>query len=174
MDGINKIREEIHKELEALDNEKKKIFYEHQTNLMIQHMEEVADDEYNASLMQEHKSFRRMWEFVKRKAKELEVDGYAMVDDATVFGWIDEYVKLDDKAEVEAEIEAELKKAEKKSKGKAKSKTSKTPVKVVNETKTEESPDPFEDAAENLINKTNCEKKKEPVKEKQMCIFDLI
>lgn len=168
MDGINKIRDEIHKELEALGDEKKKIFYEHQTNLMVQHMEEVADDEYNASLMQEHKSFRRMWEFVKGKAKELAVEGYAMVDDPTVFGWIDEYVKLDDKVEAEAE----KKKAEKKSK--AKTKTTKSSVKAVNETKSEETNDPFEDAAENLITKTNCEKKKEPAKEKQMSIFDLI
>ena len=174
MDGINKIREEIHKELEALGDEKKKIFYEHQTNLMIQHMEEVADDEYNASLMQEHKSFRRMWEFVKGKAKELAVDGYAMVDDPTVFGWIDEYVKLDDKAEVEAE----KKKAEKKSK--AKTKTTKSSVKVVNETKTEETSDPFEDAAESLMNKSKSAQRREkvqteePAKEKQISIFDLI
>lgn len=112
MDGLNKFKAEIQAEIEKAD-EKKKAYAKTMGEAILKHIESVCDTEYDGLLNQEHKSFRRMWTFVKDKAKDRAINGCACVDDATVFSWIDEYVGLDDKAEVEAE---EKKKAEQKAK----------------------------------------------------------
>lgn len=134
MDGLNKFKAEIQVEVDKAD-EKKKEYAKAQARAIFTHIQSVCDEEYSDLLNQSHKSFRRMWTFVKDKAKERAIDGCAFVDDATVFGWIDEYVGLDDKAEVEAEekTNAERKaKAEQKakSKGKTTTKTTKTTTKT--------------------------------------------
>lgn len=119
MDGLNKFKAEIQAEVDKAD-EKKKEYAKAQARAIFTHIQSVCDDEYDNLLNQTHKSFRRMWTFVKDKAKERAIDGCAFVDDATVFGWIDEYVGLDDKAEVEAEkkqAEEKAKKVEPKKKG---------------------------------------------------------
>lgn len=119
MDGLNKFKAEIQAEVDKVTEEKKKAYAKAQADIIIKHIKSVCDEEYDGLLNQEHKSFRRMWTFVKDKAKERAIDGCAFVDDATVFGWIDEYVGLDDKAEVEAEkkqAEERAKKAEEKAK----------------------------------------------------------
>lgn len=118
--GLNKFKKEIQEEVDKVTEEKKKAYAKAQADIIIKHIESVCDEEYDELLNQEHKSFRRMWTFVKDNAKERAIDGCAFVDDATVFGWIDEYVGLDDKAEVEAEkkqAEERAKKVEPKKKG---------------------------------------------------------
>ena len=106
MNGLNKFKTEIQAEVDKAD-EKKKEYAKAQARAIFTHIQSVCDDEYDNLLNQTHKSFRRMWTFVKDKAKERAIDGCAFVDDATVFGWIDEYVGLDDKAEIEAEEKKE-------------------------------------------------------------------
>ena len=136
MDGLNKFKAEIQAEVDKAD-EKKKEYAKAQARAIFTHMQSVCDEEYSDLLNQSHKSFRRMWTFVKDKAKERAIDGCAFVDDATVFGWIDEYVGLDDKAEVEAEEKKEAERKAKLEKTKAKV-TSKTVTKTVTKTTTVE------------------------------------
>lgn len=129
MNGLNKFKTEIQAEVDKAD-EKKKEYAKAQARAIFTHIQSVCDDEYDNLLNQTHKSFRRMWTFVKDKAKERAIDGCAFVDDATVFGWIDEYVGLDDKAEIEAEEKKEAERKAKLEKTKAKV-TSKTVTKTV-------------------------------------------
>ena len=106
MKGLDKFKTEINAEVEKVTDKKKKKFIEAQANAIIKHIESVCDKEYDDLLNQKHKSFRRMWKFVTENAKEMAVDGCAMVPDSMVYGWIDEYVGLDDKAEAEKEEKA--------------------------------------------------------------------
>ena len=103
MNGLEKFRTEINAEVDTAEMPE---YARTQADVIIEHLEAVCDEEYDALLNQPHKSFKRMWSFVVDKAREREVNGCACVSDATVFGWIDEYVGLDDKAEVEAEEKA--------------------------------------------------------------------
>jgi len=113
MSGLEKFKTEIQAEVDKASDEAKQNA-QAQANTIIAHLESVCDAEYDGLLNQPHKSFRRMWIFVREKARERAVDGCAFIDDATVFGWIDEYVGLDDKEEVEAEEKTEKEKANKK------------------------------------------------------------
>lgn len=103
MKGLDKLKAEIKTEVELVKDNKKKKYYKQMMDKCIEHIEEVCDDEYDDLLAQKHKSFKRMWTFVMDKAKEMAINGVAFVDDPDVFGWIDEYVGLDDKKEVEEE-----------------------------------------------------------------------
>jgi hypothetical protein len=103
MKGLDKLKAEIQTEVELVKDSKKKKYYKQMMDKCIEHIEEVCDDEYDDLLAQKHKSFKRMWIFVINKAKEMAINGVAFVDDPDVFGWIDEYVGLDDKKEVEEE-----------------------------------------------------------------------
>lgn len=110
MDGLEKFKTQIKEELDKLKDENKQKFYKATTDRLVEHIESVCDDEYDGLLAQEHKSFPRLWEYIMTKAKAFEVNGTAFVDDPTVFGWIDEYAGLDDKAEVEKKEKALAKK----------------------------------------------------------------
>ena len=103
MKGLDKFKAEIKAEVDKVKDTKKKKFIEAQAKAIIDHITSVCDKEYDDLLSQTHKSFRRMWSFVTEHAKEMAVDGCAMVPDSMVFGWIDEYVGLDDKKAVEDE-----------------------------------------------------------------------
>ena len=103
MKGLDKFINEINTEVEKVKDANKKKLIEMQAEQLINHLKDVCDEEYDNLLAQNHKSFVRMWTFVVDNAKEFEVDGLAFVSDSTVFGWMDEYVGLDDKAEVEKE-----------------------------------------------------------------------
>lgn len=103
MKGLEKFRTEIKTEVDKVKDEKKKKYAEMQGNAILKHIESVCDDEYDSLLNQAHKSFRRMWKFITEHAKEYAFEGCAMVADSVVYGWIDEYVGLDDKKEVEEE-----------------------------------------------------------------------
>jgi len=110
MNGLEKFKTQIKEELDKLKDENKRKFYKVTTDRLVEHIESVCDDEYDGLLAQEHKSFSRLWEYMMTKAKTFEVNGTAFVDDSTVFGWVDEYVGLDDKEEVEKEEKALAKK----------------------------------------------------------------
>lgn len=103
MQGLNKFKTEIKTEVDKVTDKNKKKYITEQANAIITHIESVCDEEYDALLNQPHKSFRRMWKFVTEHAREYAVDNCAMVADSVVYGWIDEYVGLDDKDEVEKE-----------------------------------------------------------------------
>ncbi len=110
--GLEKFIEQIGKGAKdgKLSEENKKV---------IQHITDVCDDEYDALLAQDHKTWDRCWKFVTDKARKAAVNGCAFIDDPVVYGWIDEYVGLDDKAEVEKEIKNEQELKEKAEKFKA-------------------------------------------------------
>lgn len=101
MKGLNKFINEINAEVEKVADKKKKKLIQMQAEQLINHLNDVCDKEYDDLLIQPHKTFRRMWEFIVNNAREYEVDGVAFVSDPTVFGWMDEYVGLDDKDDVE-------------------------------------------------------------------------
>ena len=103
MKGLEKFKTEIKAEVDKVKDAKKKKLIEDEANEIIKHIESVCDEEYDNLLAQDHKSFVRMWKFVTTKAKDYAINNCAMVKDNLVFGWIDEYVGLDDKAEVEKE-----------------------------------------------------------------------
>ena len=124
MKGLEKFKKEMQTEVDKVKDAKKKNYAKTQVDKLLEHIEKVCDEKYDDLLTQDHKSFRRMWSFIMDKAKEYAIDNCAFVDDDTVYGWIDEYVKLDDKAQVEAEK-------------KKKEKKTYTPVKTV-ETSTKE------------------------------------
>ena len=128
MSGLEKFKKEIQAEVDKVKDDKKKKYIKEQANEIIKHITSVCDEEYDELLNQDHKSFRRMWKFVSDRARERAIEGCAMIKDSTVFGWMDEYVGLDDKKEVEEEEkkEAEQKKRmdEIKSKATSSSKTS--------------------------------------------------
>lgn len=110
--GLEKFIEQIGKGAKdgKLDEGKQRI---------IAHMKSVCDDEYDALLAQEHKSWERCWKFVTERARKLAVNNVAGIGEFDVYGWIDEYVGLDDKAEVEKEMKAEQERRERTEKFKA-------------------------------------------------------
>lgn len=138
MKGLDKLKAEIKTEVELIKDDKKKKYYRQMMDKCIEHIEEVCDDEYDDLLAQKHKSFKRMWTFVTDKAKAMAINGVAFVDDPDVFGWIDEYVGLDDKKEVEEEEKKANENSKKldEIKAKALSKT-KTVTKTVTKTTTQ-------------------------------------
>ncbi len=105
----------------------------------------MQDKEYYQMSLQTHKTLDRCYKNITDRAKKMaEKFTFAIVDDSIVYGWVDDYIRLDDKADIEAE---EKKKAEAKKKAEeAKKKTTKTATKrgrkkkeeaKVDETKTE-------------------------------------
>lgn len=98
--GLEKFKAQAEKAINE-GNEKSKAYRQQTYGAMLKHIEEVCDEEYDALLAQEHKTFERMFQFVKDKARAAAVGGCAMIDDPTVYGWIDEYVGTDDKAKWE-------------------------------------------------------------------------
>ena len=107
MKGLEKFKKEIEAAVQksCFKDAKRKEMIEAQANEIIKHIEDVCDEEYDNLLTQDQKSFERMWQFVSNKARECAVNNCAIIKDEVVFGWIDEYVGLDDKAEVEKEKE---------------------------------------------------------------------
>jgi len=84
----------------------------HEFNKVLEHVRSVCDDEYDALLAQEHKTWDRAWQYVTDKARKQAHNGCAMIDDETVYGWFDEYVGLDDKAECEKKAKEEQERKE--------------------------------------------------------------
>lgn len=109
MKGLDKFKSQIKAEVDKVKDAKKKKLIEAEANEIIKHLTKVCDKEYDDLLNQPHKSFERMWRFVTNNAREMAVNNCSMVKDEMVFGWIDEYVGLDDKAEVEKEEQMKVK-----------------------------------------------------------------
>ena len=104
MKGLDKFKTEIKAEVNKIKDDKKQKLITEQMNHLVEHIESVCDDEYDNLLAQDHKSFVRMWKFVTDNARKYAVNNCAMVSDSVVYGWVDEYVGLDDKKAVESEI----------------------------------------------------------------------
>lgn len=105
--GFDKFTAEINSEVEKVKEERKKQYYRQMMDLLIQHIKDVMDDEYDELMAQAHKSFVRAWKFITGNAQKMAVNNCAFVADSTVYGWFDEYLGIDDKAEVEKELKAE-------------------------------------------------------------------
>jgi len=138
-----------------------------ETEVIIEYISEkcTADADYNALVLQPHKSWKRCYDFIFDKArKKAAGKNSCYVSDRTVFGWIDEYFKKDDKAEVEAEKKKEAEAKEKKLKEKADLKKRKEEA---------EKKKTLEKVKENI--EENFEKIKEKGKrtEKQLSLFDM-
>lgn len=101
MKGLEKFKTQIKTEVEKVKDANKKKLIEAEANEIINHMTKVCDEQYDDLLNQPHKSFERMWKFVTDKARDYAINNCAMVRDDMVYGWIDEYVRRDDKEEVE-------------------------------------------------------------------------
>lgn len=107
MKGLEKFKKEIKAEVDKVKDDKKKKLIQAEANEIIKHIESVCDEEYDELLAQDHKSFKRMWQFVSKNARAYAINNCAMVKDSTVFGWIDEYVGLDDEKEAKEEEKIE-------------------------------------------------------------------
>lgn len=98
--GLEKFQNEMKAEVEK---NKKNENLAASLRKVLKHIREVCDDEYDALLAQEHKSFQKAWKYVTEKARKHAFNGCAMIEDETVYGWFDEYVGLDDKEACEKE-----------------------------------------------------------------------
>ena len=105
MKGLDKFKAEFKTELDNLKDKKKKDYYDATVGKIFTHIEEVADEEYDDLMLQDHKSFRNMWSYIMENAQALAVEGCAFVNDDTVYGWVDTYMGLDDKSEVDKKLE---------------------------------------------------------------------
>lgn len=56
---------------------------------------------------QEHKTFEKLWNFVKENARKKAFNGCACIEDEIVYEWAEDYIRKDDKAEEEAKAKAE-------------------------------------------------------------------
>ncbi len=87
----------------------------------------MKSKEYFDFVMQNHKTLDRCYKNITDRARKMaEKFSFAIVDDSIVYGWVDEYFALDDKAEIEEEErkkEEAKKKAEEAAKKKAAKKT---------------------------------------------------
>lgn len=93
-----------------------------------------ADAEYNALVLQTHKTWVCCYEFMMDKAQKMAASGSTglLVEGTTILKWIDEYYQLDDKAKVEKEA---AEKSKKKTVTKGNSEKGKSQSPTVHETK---------------------------------------
>jgi len=72
------------------------------------------NEEFNKLVLQEHKSWKRCYKFMEKKARDIACGSSACaVHSDTLFSWIAEYYNLDDKEEIEKERKIELERAAK-------------------------------------------------------------
>jgi hypothetical protein len=93
----------------------------------------VTDDAFRSQFMQETKSLERLWDFVTKKAREQANGGNcACIDESTVYGWVREYLALDDAEEArkEADRKKAAKEAEEKRKAEIAAKKTEAPAAV--------------------------------------------
>lgn len=98
-------KDEFMKKFEKASESIRKIV-ENQYDTLFQILCEKADNdpEFDSLVCQEHKSWSRCYKYVENKAREMASGGnMVMVEGDIVFGWIDEYYALDDKAQIEEE-----------------------------------------------------------------------
>ncbi len=73
----------------------------------------TEDSGLSEDVMQDHKTWKKCFEYVKNKAKKKAVNGCACIEDHVVFEWAEDYYHKDDKAEEEKKAKAEKKRKEK-------------------------------------------------------------
>jgi hypothetical protein len=76
------------------------------------HVKQVCDEEYDGKLAQDGKTFLKAWKHMYEKAREFAVQQVAVIDDDIAYGWFDEYVGLEEKAEEKPKRKQEVKKEE--------------------------------------------------------------
>ena len=131
-----------------------------------------ANPIFETRLMQPHKTFSNMLDYIFGHAKIYAINNYmAMVEDATVFQWIIDYYMNDDLEAVEqreAAEKAKIKAKEKKAKGK--SKTTKTKKTKTVDTKVEKGFKPDK----HLVDHAEVPVKTTEDETGQMSLFDLM
>ena len=114
--GAEKIRDEAEEEYKEAKNEEEEALTKALMEQIIKYVTEKCetDPDYNALVIQEHKTWERCYQFMSEKAQKMAPTRRRgmLVEGSTIFAWMDEYYQADDLAEVEAEIEAEKKRAE--------------------------------------------------------------
>ncbi len=118
---IVKVVEDIKKKAEGIKDNKmldaQKQMAEGMANLICKYVFSkcATDKRLDDALALEYKSADRAFKYILQKAKELNVQGSMClwIPDETVYGWIEEYYFLDDKADFEKEKAAEEEKAKK-------------------------------------------------------------
>lgn len=138
--GPEKIRDEAEVEYQEAKGEKAKALIKAKMEKVVKYISEKckADPEYNALVIQDHKTWKRCEQFMLEKVKKAACAQYGMmmVDDSICFEWMDEYYQADDLAEVkaaeeEARKEAERKERLKKEEAKRAAKAKRKPAKAV-------------------------------------------
>ncbi|MCU7380481.1 PcfK-like family protein [Clostridiales Family XIII bacterium ASD5510] len=118
--GGEKIKAEAEAEYKAKKGKEAKAMMKGQMTPIVQYLTEKceADPEYNALVIQEHKTWKKCYDFMMKKARAMAAKGSngLLVEGETILEWIDEYYQKDDKEEAEAEKKLKEKATEKKKK----------------------------------------------------------
>lgn len=118
--GGEKIKAEAEAEYKAAKGKEAKAMMEGQMAPIIQYITEKceADPKYNTLVLQEHKTWKRCYDFMMKKARTMAAKGSngLLVEGETILKWIDEYYKKNDKAQFEKKKEKNQKPAEEKKK----------------------------------------------------------
>lgn len=116
--GAEKIRDEAEAEYQAAKDEKSKAMIKAKMDEVVKYVSEKCetDPEYNALVIQEHKSWKRCDQFMLEEAKKIALAGSPgmLVEGSTIFAWMDEYYQADDLEKIKAEEEEARKEAERK------------------------------------------------------------
>ena len=136
------------------------------------------DEGLCTDVLQDHKTWKRCFEFINKKAREVIKGGAGFVDDPTVFEWAEDYFRQDDKAQIERQAKQEKEQKAKEAKRKAQ-KASKKPAKprakpnTSKEIKADRNDSESSHSASAQENKTKPKSKQKEV-EGQMSIFDFL
>lgn len=113
--GGQKIKAEAEDQYEKAKEKESEEMMKAQMAPIIEYITQKCEDdsEYNALVLQDHKTWENCYEFMMDKAQKMAASGSTgiLVEGSTILKWIDEYYHLDDKAQ------AEKKAAEKAAKG---------------------------------------------------------
>ena len=176
----------LEKALEKLDKEfnaEKDSMRKHFATEILKHLKERCkeDEGLCADILQEHKTWKRCFEFINHKAQQVLKSRSGFIDDPTVFEWAEDYFRKDDKAEIEKEKKAEQKKKADKAKAKKSQKPSDKAAKpeaIPNTSEPEETVKTKTEDSQPAPKKTKKAKAKPKAKknetEGQMSMFDFL
>lgn len=105
--GAEKIKDEVEAEYKAAKGKEVEDVMRNQMTPIVQYVSGKCeeDPDYNALVIQDHKTWKRCYQFMMKKAQEMAAKGSTglLVEGNTILKWIDEYYKLDDKKQAEKE-----------------------------------------------------------------------
>ena len=114
--GAEKIQDEAEEEYKEAkdeeDRERTKALMEQVIKYVTEKCE--TDPDYNALVIQEHKTWKRCYQFMSEKAQKIAPIGRRgmLIEGSTMFAWMDEYYQADDLEKIKAEEEEARKEAE--------------------------------------------------------------